>query len=153
MLKPAVPATHQNGCWVPVQRWHLVLYVLAGFPWISLLGTVTFAGWGMLMTDCFYWNSGWSWTSIWTSTASLVMAGYLSLGSQSGKEPFYHFQILAIINNVAMNIFGFVSWHTWAYASLFSWLENNSLFIIMEWFFFLAISHVFLSFFYIHVLG
>lgn len=43
----------------------------------------------------------------------IIGDGRLSILRQpSGKEPFYHFQILAIINNVAMNIFGFVSWHT-----------------------------------------
>ena len=36
---------HQNGFWIQIQRWHLVLDILASFSRISVLGTVAFPGW------------------------------------------------------------------------------------------------------------
>lgn len=39
---------HQNVFWIQIQRWHLVLDILASFSWISVLGTIAFPGWRTL---------------------------------------------------------------------------------------------------------
>lgn len=56
---PQLVGHHRNGFRIQIWRWHLVwsCTFLANFSQISVLSTVAFPGWRMLMIICFHWSS------------------------------------------------------------------------------------------------
>ena len=74
----------------------VILYILASFSQISVLGTVAFPGWRTLMIICFFWNS-WLVTNflVQVVTVSFTMAADLQAtrvgrGNQAGFWCYFH---------------------------------------------------------------